>query len=53
MPRLGWTAQNSRPSRGVDGFAVHAVMVTVSALAPNDLAANHHRVDGSELTPKV
>jgi len=34
----------------VDGFAVHAVIVNGSALAPDDLAANHHRVDGKPST---
>jgi len=32
--------------RGVDGSAVHAVIVTGSSAAPDDLAANDRRVDG-------
>ncbi len=35
----------------VDGFAVHAVIVIGSAFAPDDLAANHHRVDGRAVHP--
>jgi hypothetical protein len=30
----------------VDGYAVHAAIVTGAFFSPDDLAVNHHRVDG-------
>ncbi|MBQ5948731.1 GspH/FimT family pseudopilin [Massilia sp. ST3] len=38
-------------TRRVDGSAVHAVIDGGSDIAPNDLAANHHRVDGRAVHP--
>jgi len=35
----------------VDGSAVHAVIVIPSDFAPDDLAANYHRVDGAAVHP--
>ena len=33
----------------VDGSPVHAVIVTGSDFAPDDLAANNHRVGGADV----
>jgi len=40
-------------NRGVDGYAVHAVMVSGADVVPDDLAANHHRVGGKPPTPLI
>jgi len=35
----------------VDGYAVHAVIADGAVFVPDDLAANHRRVDGKSVHP--
>jgi len=37
----------------VEGSAFHASIVTGADFAPEDLAANHHRVDGEAIHPTI
>jgi len=40
-----------RQWRRVDGFAVHAAIANGAVLGPDDIAANHYRVDGRAVHP--
>jgi len=35
----------------VDGYAVHAVIANDAIHGPDDIATNHHRVDGRAVHP--
>jgi len=42
---------NHLPQCRVDGFAVHAVIGNGAVHGPDDIGANHHRVDGRAVHP--